>query len=144
MNIISKQILDQIPQLKEYDNFGHTQLILKRSIQPKLKELGYYTGAIDGIPGPQTTKAIKAFEQANGLLVDGMLFGKDRRVLELLTKVKSNTQPNQTNAVIKEINAQKDEIKALKKRINRYSVRISALIKENNNLKKDINYILET
>jgi len=127
------------PQLKEYDNFGHTQLILKRSIQPKLKELGYYTGAIDGIPGPQTTKAIKAFEQANGLLVDGMLFGKDRRVLELLTKVKSNTQPNQTNAVIKEINAQKDEIKALKKRINRYSVRISALIKENNNLKSKIN-----
>ena len=118
--------------LKDYDNFSHSKLILKNTIQPKLKSLKYYNGAIDGLGGPQTTKAIKAFEKANGLFVDGRLFGKERKLLVKLAG-KSAKVVRQSD---KDQNA---EIAKLKKRIDRTSVRISALIKENNNLKSKIN-----
>ena len=40
-------------------------------IQQKLSDWGYYTGAIDGIYGSQTESAVRAFQQKNGLEVDG-------------------------------------------------------------------------
>ncbi len=42
-----------------------------RKMQDKLKELGYYKGDIDGKFGPQTLKAVKAFQTAIGITVDG-------------------------------------------------------------------------
>ena len=42
-----------------------------RTVQKKLKELGYYTGSIDGDFGKETDKAVKAFQKANGLTPDG-------------------------------------------------------------------------
>ena len=42
-----------------------------RTVQRKLKELGYYTGSIDGDFGAETEKAVKAFQKANGLSADG-------------------------------------------------------------------------
>ena len=42
-----------------------------RTVQRKLKELGYYTGSIDGDFGKETEKAVKAFQKANGLSADG-------------------------------------------------------------------------
>ena len=41
-------------------------------IQTKLKRWGYYTGSIDGIFGSQTLKAVRWFQQKNGLQVDGI------------------------------------------------------------------------
>lgn len=43
-----------------------------RKIQQKLKNWGYYTGAVDGIYGTQTQKAVRYFQQKNGLAVDGI------------------------------------------------------------------------
>ena len=40
-------------------------------IQTKLKRWGYYNGAIDGIYGSATEKAVRLFQQKNGLTVDG-------------------------------------------------------------------------
>lgn len=40
-------------------------------IQTKLKSLGYYTGTVDGIYGSGTERAVRAFQQKNGLTVDG-------------------------------------------------------------------------
>ena len=40
-------------------------------IQTKLKSWGYYTGAVDGIYGSGTERAVRAFQQKNGLTVDG-------------------------------------------------------------------------
>ena len=76
-------------KIKEYDNFKHSTLALKRVIQPNLKGLGYYDGAIDGIPGPRTTKAIKAFEKENNLLADGIIRGEERTLLTRLAIIKS-------------------------------------------------------
>jgi len=44
-----------------------------RQVQQKLKELGYYNGAIDGIFGSQTIQAVKNFQRDYGLTVDGIV-----------------------------------------------------------------------
>lgn len=38
-----------------------------RIIQTKLKNWGYYDGAVDGIYGSQTAQAVKYFQRKNGL-----------------------------------------------------------------------------
>lgn len=42
-----------------------------RDIQTGLKNLGFDPGPVDGIPGTQTRDAIREFQKANGLPVDG-------------------------------------------------------------------------
>lgn len=42
-----------------------------RQIQTKLKQWGYYSGAVDGVYGSATEKAVRYFQQKNGLAVDG-------------------------------------------------------------------------
>jgi hypothetical protein len=41
-------------------------------MQMALASVGCYSGAVDGINGPATTKALKAFQAAAGLTVDGV------------------------------------------------------------------------
>ena len=43
-----------------------------RKIQTKLKELGYYSDAVDGIFGTKTQNAVKAFQRNCGLTADGI------------------------------------------------------------------------
>ena len=42
-----------------------------KQIQTKLKNWGYYSGAVDGVYGSATEAAVKAFQRKNGLAVDG-------------------------------------------------------------------------
>lgn len=42
-----------------------------KQIQTKLKEWGYYDGAVDGVYGSGTEKAVKYFQQKNSLTADG-------------------------------------------------------------------------
>lgn len=42
------------------------------SVQRRLRELGYYTGPLDGVFGTQTYEAILAYQQENGLTADGI------------------------------------------------------------------------
>ncbi|MBQ8200978.1 MAG: peptidoglycan-binding protein [Clostridia bacterium] len=42
-----------------------------RKLQRRLKDLGYYKGSVDGDFGENTETAVKAFQNQNGLLVDG-------------------------------------------------------------------------
>ncbi len=46
---------------------------LVAEVQRRLASAGYYHGAIDGLIGPQTRRAIRAFERAHGLRVDGLI-----------------------------------------------------------------------
>ena len=50
---------------------GFTGSEAVRALQRRLKELGYYSGAIDGDFGVNTEKAVKEFQKANGLSADG-------------------------------------------------------------------------
>ena len=42
-----------------------------KKIQTKLKEWGYYDGTVDGVYGSGTEKAVKYFQEKNGLTADG-------------------------------------------------------------------------
>lgn len=44
-----------------------------REIQTRLKSWGYYSGSVDGVYGSQTEKAVKYFQQKNGLSADGQV-----------------------------------------------------------------------
>ncbi|MBN2452849.1 MAG: peptidoglycan-binding protein [Candidatus Omnitrophica bacterium] len=54
-----------------------------KDIQRALKTAGYYDGKIDGIKGKGTKKAIKDFQRANGLQIDGVV---GSRTWELLSR----------------------------------------------------------
>lgn len=43
-----------------------------KELQRRLKQWGYYSGSVDGIYGPATVKAVKYFQQKNGLKADGI------------------------------------------------------------------------
>ena len=43
-----------------------------KKMQQKLKNWGYYKGAIDGIYGSQTKEAVRYFQRRNNLVVDGI------------------------------------------------------------------------
>jgi peptidoglycan hydrolase-like protein with peptidoglycan-binding domain len=44
-----------------------------RDLQSALKTLGYYSGTIDGVFGATTETAVKAFQQAREITVDGIV-----------------------------------------------------------------------
>lgn len=52
-------------------------------VQKRLSELGYEAGPIDGILGPRTRAAIKAFQRAKGLGQDGK---PSRKLLKAVRK----------------------------------------------------------
>lgn len=54
-----------------------------RELQTILAELGYDTGPLDGIKGPRTTEAVRAFQKDRGLLADGVAGPVTRKALFL-------------------------------------------------------------
>lgn len=54
-----------------------------KAAQEKLKELGYYTGDVDGSFGPKSQEALKAFQEENDLEVDGKLGPKSKKALDI-------------------------------------------------------------
>jgi len=55
-------------------------------IQTSLKELGYYTGEVDGLYGRNTSKAIKKFQKDNDLDASGDIdSGTEDRLNEKVT-----------------------------------------------------------
>ena len=56
-----------------------------RTIQQKLKRWGYYDGAVDGIYGNETVKAVKAFQKKNGLTADGICGKATQKALGMAT-----------------------------------------------------------
>lgn len=43
------------------------------SIQVFIKRLGYPTGALDGVWGPKTERAVRDYQEAHGLVIDGIV-----------------------------------------------------------------------
>jgi N-acetylmuramoyl-L-alanine amidase len=74
---------------KESDNIVYTATVSQnKEIQQRLKDLGYYKAAVDGVIGPKSIAAIKAFQKDNGLVVDGIVGSKTAAAL----KISSPTQ----------------------------------------------------
>lgn len=66
-----------------------------RNVQKRLKQLGYYTGSVDGDFGPAMDKAVKAFQKANGLTADGKIGPKTMEVLNSSSAVKAGAKATQ-------------------------------------------------
>lgn len=65
-----------------------------RDIQERLAALGYNPGPIDGIPGPETRAAVKAFQAANPpLVVDGVVGSQTAAVLRLVSGEPGSVSP---------------------------------------------------
>lgn len=60
-----------------------------RNIQRKLKELGFFNGAIDGIYGVKTQSAVRKFQKSVGITADGIAGAKTLLFLGL-----ENTSPS--------------------------------------------------
>lgn len=54
-----------------------------RDVQQKLKQWGYYNGAVDGIYGAATRRGVIYFQQKNGLTADGIVGDNTLRALGL-------------------------------------------------------------
>ena len=61
-----------------------------KTMQRKLKNWGYYTGAVDGIFGAKTKEAVKYFQRKNGLVVDGIVGTKTLKALGMSTSISSS------------------------------------------------------
>ena len=66
-----------------------------RAVQKRLKQWGYYDGAVDGIFGYATERAVRWFQQKNGLTVDGVVGEKTAAAmgLNLTSAVSASTKP---------------------------------------------------
>jgi|GEM_PF-2033498 len=58
--------------------YANTDGSIVLAVQRRLARAGYYRGAIDGVIGPGTRSAIRSYERANGLRIDGRI---DRSLL---------------------------------------------------------------
>ena len=65
-------------------------------IQQRLKNWGYYTGAVDGILGPKSIAAIKKFQRNNGLVADGIVGPKTAAKIGISLTNSSTTTNNKT------------------------------------------------
>lgn len=53
--------------------YGNGSIVI--AVQSRLARMGYYHGPVDGIMGPGTSFAIRAYERDHGLRVDGAISG---------------------------------------------------------------------
>ena len=65
-----------------------------KTIQQKLKNWGYYTGAVDGIYGAKTKAAVIQFQKKNGLTADGIVGSKTLSALGISTSTSSGSYSN--------------------------------------------------
>ncbi len=63
-------VLSTAPSLQTLKTGSKGDLV--KALQTKLRELGYYTGSIDGDYGSSTAAAVKEYQRRNGLTADGV------------------------------------------------------------------------
>ncbi len=72
-----------------------------KKLQERLKELGYYTSAIDSECGAKTVAAVKAFQKKNGLTADGVAGTATLKKLNSASAVKADTSTTTTTDGLK-------------------------------------------
>ena len=77
-----------------------------RQIQTKLQNWGYYTGSVDGIYGSATAKAVRQFQQSNGLAVDGKAGPQTLKALGISAGSAAQTGTGDVNLLARLISAE--------------------------------------
>lgn len=67
-----------------------------RTIQTRLRQWGYYDGAVDGIFGPRTEAAVRHFQRRNGLAVDGIVGPKTAAAIGIALAQTTTATTNDT------------------------------------------------
>lgn len=75
-----------------------------KQIQQKLKEWGYYKGNVDGVYGSKTQQAVKNFQKANGLKVDGIAGEKTLAAMGISSSGGSSSGSGQTSSNSSDLN----------------------------------------
>lgn len=63
------------------DQFGYINLDELEGVQTALERLGFDPGKVDGKNGPNTQKAVRAFQASATIDIDGMVGPKTRQAL---------------------------------------------------------------
>src|SRR5947199_4769730 len=70
------------PYAYGYNNYGYDYGYTVVEVQRRLARAGYYHGSIDGIMGPQTRRAIRAYERDHNMPAYGVI---DRQLLATMS-----------------------------------------------------------
>jgi len=89
--------------IETLSKFGSSGSEVKQ-IQQKLKEWGYYKGNVDGVYGSQTQQAVKNFQKANGLKVDGIAGEKTLAAIGISSSGGSSSGSGQTSSNSSDLN----------------------------------------
>lgn len=68
-------------------------------VQKKLKNWGYYKGAVDGIYGKQTKSAVILFQKKNGLVADGIVGNKTLKAMGISSSQLSGGSSSSSSSV---------------------------------------------
>lgn len=74
------------------DKFGYLNLDDLDGVQKALSKLGYDPGKIDGVDGPNTQKAVRAFQAHASIGIDGKVGKETRQALATELAAKSGAQ----------------------------------------------------
>lgn len=81
---INKEVSKAISDNKTKSETNQDDKALIKAAQAKLAELGFNPGPADGIMGPNTRAAIKAFQEKGNLPVTGELDDKTTQALKII------------------------------------------------------------
>ncbi len=87
-----------------------------RALQKRLKELGYYTGSIDGDYGSGTVTAVTAFQKANGLNADGKAGTKTLNAIYAVTAASNSSSGSGSYTTLQE-GDESSAVKTLQQRL---------------------------
>ena len=93
VNYINSSDSDSVETLSKLGSRGDEV----RRIQKKLKELGFYSGNVDGIYGSATKKAVTEFQKSCGITADGVAGAKTLKFLGLETSSSSSGKYSQSD-----------------------------------------------
>jgi N-acetylmuramoyl-L-alanine amidase len=91
-----------LPALSKYGSRSNEV----REIQTKLKNLGLYSGSVDGIYGTKTQTAVKTFQKQKGLVADGIAGPKTLKALGIGASSNNINNNSDINLLAKVISAE--------------------------------------